>query len=178
MDTRVVREFIFYIDRSGSMYNTIILARAALVLFLYSLPAGSRFNICSYGSKYEYMFSQRSVEYNDENIKLAVSQVETFTADFGGTQIYEPIKAFYDLDEEQSVNETHMMLLTDGAVWDTNQIVNLVKSKSSLSHRFHTFGVGHGASEDLIKRVALDGFGQYYFIYDEEEIEQNVVTAI
>ena len=70
------------------------------------------------------------------------------------------------------------MLLTDGAVWDVQQIVNLVKQKSSLTHRFHTFGVGQGASEDLIKRVALDGYGQYYFIYDDKEIEETVVKAI
>ena len=44
------KEYIFLIDRSYSMYHTIKLAREALTLFLYSLPAGSKFNICSYGS--------------------------------------------------------------------------------------------------------------------------------
>ena len=43
------KEFIFFIDRSDSMKHTIELAREALILFLYSLPAGSKFNICSYG---------------------------------------------------------------------------------------------------------------------------------
>ena len=62
------KEYIFLIDRSGSMYNTIKLARQALVLFLYSLPAGSKFNICSYGSRHEFMFSERSVDYNDETL--------------------------------------------------------------------------------------------------------------
>ena len=65
-------EYIFLIDRSGSMYNTIKLASQALTLFLYSLPAGSRFNICSYGSRHAFMFAERSVEYNDENMQFAI----------------------------------------------------------------------------------------------------------
>ena len=69
------KEYIFLIDRSGSMYNTITLAREALKLFLYSLPAGSKFNVCSYGSRHEFMFSERSVDYNDENMELAISQI-------------------------------------------------------------------------------------------------------
>ena len=59
------KEYIFLIDRSGSMYHTIKLARQALILFLHSLPAGSKFNICSYGSRHEFMFDGRSVDYND-----------------------------------------------------------------------------------------------------------------
>ena len=67
-------EYIFLIDRSGSMYHTIKLARRALVIFLYSLPAGSRFNVCSYGSRYQFLFpNERSVPYNDENLRTAVS---------------------------------------------------------------------------------------------------------
>ena len=34
------------------MHGTIELAREALILFLYSLPAGSKFNVCSYGSRH------------------------------------------------------------------------------------------------------------------------------
>ena len=65
LDDTSRKEFIFFIDRSMSMYNTIQLARQALTLFLYSLPAGSKFNVCSYGSRHEFMFEGRSVDYND-----------------------------------------------------------------------------------------------------------------
>lgn len=67
------KEYIFLIDRSGSMYHTIKLARQALILFLHSLPAGSKFNICSYGSRHEFMFEGRSVDYNDENLHTAIT---------------------------------------------------------------------------------------------------------
>ena len=71
-----VKEYIFLLDRSYSMTYTIKLARQALVLFLQSLPPNSRFNICSYGSHYDYMFNERSVPYNDENMLTAISKVE------------------------------------------------------------------------------------------------------
>ena len=89
-------EYIFLIDRSGSMHHTIKLARQALILFLYSLPAGSKFNICSYGSKHEFMFRERSVDYNDMTLKQAVAAVNTFEADFGGTQIYLPLASIFN----------------------------------------------------------------------------------
>ena len=89
------QEYIFLIDRSGSMYNTINLAREALQLFLYSLPAQSKFNVCSYGSRFKFMFPERSVDYNDQNLQTAIDQISTFNADFGGTQIYEPLAEIF-----------------------------------------------------------------------------------
>jgi len=53
-----------------------------------------------------------------------------------------------------------------------------VGSKCNIKQRLHTFGVGHGASEELIKQCAFKGFGQFYFIYNEEEIEECVISAI
>ena len=74
--TETKKEYIFLIDRSYSMTYTIKLAREALVLFLHSLPADSYFNVCSYGSRYEFMFKgSRSVPYNDENLQHAVDEV-------------------------------------------------------------------------------------------------------
>ena len=174
-------EYIFLIDRSGSMYgNRVELAKRALMLFLYSLPPGSRFNVCSYGSRFSFLFpNERSVPYNDDTLREAVSQIQRFDANYGGTEIFKPLQSIFNMgDIPADCTTSHIYLLTDGAVWDVQKIIRLVASKSNMQQRVHTFGIGHGASEELIKQAAFKGFGQYYFIYNEDEIEERVVNAL
>ena len=47
-----------------------------------------------------------------------------------------------------------------------------------MNQRVHTFGIGNGASEELIKQAAFRGFGHFTFIYNEAEIEERVVAAV
>jgi len=37
--------------------------------------------------------------------------------------------------------------------------------------KLHTFGIGNGADERLIKGCAFAGIGHFYFIYKDEDIE-------
>jgi cobalamin biosynthesis protein CobT len=56
-------EYIFLIDRSGSMRGIPIqLAVKALKVFLHSLPIGCLFNVYSFGSTFEVLFPE-SMEY-------------------------------------------------------------------------------------------------------------------
>jgi hypothetical protein len=58
------REYIFLIDRSGSMQGTPIkLAVQALKVFLHSLPLGCYVNVYSFGSNFETLF-ESSMEYS------------------------------------------------------------------------------------------------------------------
>ena len=68
--------------------------------------------------------------------------------------------------------------MTDGAVGNTAQIINLVKKNASLITRVHTFGVGNGADKNLITRCAEEGLGHHYFIYNEDEIEEKVIMSL
>jgi hypothetical protein len=38
---------------------------------------------------------QKSVEYDDQNLKTALEKVETFRADFGLTEIYSPLDEIF-----------------------------------------------------------------------------------
>lgn len=58
-------EFIFLLDRSGSMSGGgIDSARKALIVYLKSLPEGSKFNIVSFGFNFEKMYPV-SQHYNE-----------------------------------------------------------------------------------------------------------------
>ncbi|XP_078102755.1 von Willebrand factor A domain-containing protein 5A-like [Sander vitreus] len=66
-------EFVFLLDRSGSMAGSCIKsARDTLLLLLKSLPMGCYFNIYSFGSSYEHIFP-KSVEYNEKTMEEALS---------------------------------------------------------------------------------------------------------
>ena len=52
-------EYIFLLDRSGSMSGKgIELGLKTLSLFMHSIPFGSKFNICSYGSTYSLLYQE------------------------------------------------------------------------------------------------------------------------
>ena len=110
-------EFIFIIDRSGSMNGKrISKARSALISFLKQLPKNAYFNIISYGSTFHYMFT-----YSQHKSKIdeAIENVKTFRADMGGTEILAPIE---DITRKSLKENYHryVFLLTDGQVSNTN----------------------------------------------------------
>lgn len=148
-------------------------------MFLQSLTLGSTFQIVSYGSNFEFLFKgQRSVEYSDKTFQEAFDAVSKFEANFGGTEILSPLDAIFKLPKPNQHQETHILLLTDGAVSNTPQIVDLVRKNANLMTRVHTFGLGNGADVNLIKQTSYAGFGQHYFIYNESQIEEKVIMAL
>ena len=84
-------DYIFLLDRSGSMRNTRIQkAKEALVLFLQSLPPDSYFNVISFGSSWRRMFP-KSQKYSGKSLEKAIRNIEPMGADLGGTEIYSPL---------------------------------------------------------------------------------------
>lgn len=64
------------------------MTKNALLLFIQSLPKGSKFEIISFGSTYECMSnSPDGYDYSDETLKTAKEKVSSFGADLGGTEI-------------------------------------------------------------------------------------------
>ncbi|XP_039517881.1 von Willebrand factor A domain-containing protein 5A-like isoform X6 [Pimephales promelas] len=178
-------EFVFVVDRSGSMdcsmHNgkdapmRIESARDTLLLLLKSLPMGCYFNIYGFGSHFESFFPQ-SVVYSEDTMEEALKRVKNMKADMGGTEILQPLKHIYS----QSCYPDHprqLFMFTDGEVWNTKEVLDLVKSHVH-SHRCFSFGIGEGASTALITGMAREGSGHAQFITGTDRMQPKVMQSL
>ncbi|XP_076002900.1 von Willebrand factor A domain-containing protein 5A isoform X23 [Genypterus blacodes] len=178
-------EFVFLLDRSGSMdcpmgsnqnaQTRISSARDTLLLLLKSVPMGCHFNIYSFGSSFEHIFP-KSVKYSQETMDEALKKVETMEADMGGTEILQPLKHIYSQPCIPS-QPRQLFVFTDGEVGNTKDVIHLVK-KNSGSHRCFSFGIGEGASSALINGVAKEGGGHAQFISGGDRMQPKVMQSL
>ena len=169
-------EFIFILDSSGSMGGERMeLAKEACEIFIRSLISGCKFNIIQFGSTYEGFFP-KSVEYNTENRDLALTKLKTTSANFGGTEMVKPLKFVYEQEPEQELKRA-IVLITDGAVWDSNEVIQLIKDNAKHT-RVHSLGIGHGVSTELVKGAALAAKGAYDFAVEGEDLSPKVVRLL
>ncbi|KAK6212136.1 von willebrand domain containing protein [Colletotrichum tabaci] len=172
-------EVVFICDRSGSMQGARMTdLRDALRVFLKSLPVGAMFNICSFGSGHSFLFD-KSVTYDQNTLEAAMRHVDTFAADFGGTEIRQPIEQTFrrrhvDLDLE-------VFLLTDGEVWGEQGLFGLVGDhvrESNGAIRLFTLGVGQDVSHSLIEGLARAGNGFSQCVSHKEKMTGKVVRML
>ncbi|KAG9331962.1 hypothetical protein JZ751_016319, partial [Albula glossodonta] len=150
-------EFLFLMDRSSSMgcnmhngagaQKRIESARDTLLLLLKSLPLGCFFNIYGFGSHHESFFP--SGWHRDP------------AATEGHLQPALPSRTPQ----------------TDGEVWNTKDVLDLVK-KNVHTHRCFSFGIGEGASSALIKGMAKEGSGHAQFITGTDRMQPKVMQSL
>ncbi|ORZ27431.1 von Willebrand factor type A domain-domain-containing protein [Lobosporangium transversale] len=172
-------EIIFVCDRSGSMQGTAIsLARSALNVFLKSLPVGVKFNICSFGSNYSFLWDKSQI-YSQNTLDQAINYVKKMRANMGGTEMFPCIKATVEKRSQDMPLE--IMLLTDGEIWNQDQLFSYLNKEvmeSKMPIRVFTLGVGNGVSHALIEGVAKAGNGFSQAVGEGEKMDKKVVRML
>ena len=172
-------ELIFVVDRSGSMgWNSgIEQAKKALELFLHALPPNCYFNIYSFGSSFDAMFGEKSVPYTDDSMRRAIEQVRCMSANYGGTEIYQPLKSIFDRPACVADHLRRVFLLTDGAVSNSSMVISLVKARNQQG-RIFSLGLGASASRHLVKGIARVGGGTAIFASENEDLRPKVMQQL
>ena len=172
-------ELVFVCDRSGSMSGcNITLVIQALKVFLKSLPVGVKFNICSFGSSYSFLWP-KSVTYSQKTLDEAIHHADTFTANYGGTEILTPLRA--TIEQRYKDMPLDVMLLTDGEIWNQPALFeylnqSVIESKAPV--RLFTLGIGNGVSHALIEGVAKAGNGFSQTVGQGEKMDTKVVRML
>ena len=109
------------------------------------------------------------MEYNNETLKMAVDESETWEANMGGTEILNPLQSIYKHPlPSQPGARKFIILLTDGAVSNTKEVTDFARENASHA-RIFTIGIGHGASTDLVNGLAGVTGGMAEYVLDETD---------
>ncbi|KAJ6200158.1 von Willebrand factor type A domain-containing protein [Bipolaris maydis] len=172
-------EIVFVCDRSGSMQLTRIeLAKQALKVFLKSLPIGVKFNICSFGSSHSFLW-EKSASYNQQTLDAAMNHVDSFAANYGGTEMLQPLQA--TIERRYKDMDLDIMLLTDGEDWGQDRIFSYLNESiqaTKASIRVFTLGVGNGVSHAMIEGIAKAGNGFSQSVGENEPMNAKVVRML
>jgi hypothetical protein len=169
-------EFIFLVDRSGSMSGSYIeSARETLVLFLKSIPQGNYFNIIGFGSSYKSLFPN-SVPYDEQHLEKAIAHAKGMHADLGGTELLGPLQHIFGMKLRTGFAR-QVFVLTDGSVSNTDACIQQMR-KNAKSARCFTFGIGSGASSALVKGLARAGNGTAEFVNEGERMQPKVIRSL
>ncbi|XP_073166215.1 von Willebrand factor A domain-containing protein 5A isoform X4 [Lepidochelys kempii] len=178
-------EFIFLLDRSGSMEcpmdgrdyspQRIDSAKETLVLLLKSLPLGCYFNIYGFGSQFESFYPQ-SVGYTQQTMAESLQRVQQLQADLGGTEILAPLRAIYRSPCRDG-HPRQLFVFTDGEVVNTQEVITEVQHHRG-THRCFSFGIGEGASTALVKGIARAAGGSAEFITGQDRMQPKALQSL
>ncbi len=165
------REFVFVLDRSGSMSGEPIKqARNALRACLRALGAKDTFYIEAFDNSFEW-FDKKAQPVTQEAVQRADEWLQRVEGR-GGTEIVPAIESALALPAD-SERQRYVVFLTDGAVSAEDEALARIK-KQRGSARIFTFGIGPSVNRALLAKMAEHGRGMVEFLQLTQDIEDAV----
>jgi len=167
------------LDRSGSMMvEAMKKAAQALELLLRSVPENCYFNIISFGSRHDSLFPKSQL-YSEKSLSEALNLAQTMTSNYGGTEIFSALK--WAFENSRTDMPTTVFLITDGEVWNVDQVVELVRQNEERKNgdlRLFSLGIGDAVSHHLVESVSRTGKGYAQFVTNSERMDKKVIGML
>ncbi|KIY71394.1 VIT-domain-containing protein [Cylindrobasidium torrendii FP15055 ss-10] len=166
-------EFIFLVDRSGSMEgNRMAAARSALVVMLRALPRkGTYFQVASFGSSADQLWPDGSRIYDQASLDDATKHVDGMDANYGGTEIKSALAMCFQ--RRAPDKQTSIFVLTDGDAWEVKSVLDEVRravdgAPAKAPLRVYCLGIGDSASTEMCQGIARAGRGICMMVLEKE----------
>ena len=148
------REFIFVLDRSGSMSGEPILqARNALRACLRALNPNDTFRILLFDTELEW-FQPEPAAVTQEQVERADAYLDQVQGR-GGTEIVRALEAALGVPPSGE-RARYIVFLTDGAVSAEARVLDGIRGRIGGARLF-TFGIGPSVNRALLSRMAEAG---------------------
>ncbi|VBB18956.1 von Willebrand factor A domain-containing protein [Yasminevirus sp. GU-2018] len=164
--------YCILLDKSGSMQddNKMENCKKAAERFVALIPINASFDVYAFDNHFSKFESK---EENSMKRKTeASSWISTIRAD-GGTELIPVLREIYsNLNKRKNAV---LIVLTDGDVSNTHDVLKLVKANPNVS--VFSIGIGSGASIDLVKGLAVQGNGHHEMINSGSDDIGSIVSS-
>jgi Ca-activated chloride channel family protein len=165
------------VDGSGSMQgDSNEQARDALDWLFHQLQADDEVSMTRFGSTTVHVLPrlQKCTEAYQRRLR---SEARNIQADLGGTEMERALRNVMAIthEDEEPVGSASILLITDGEVWN---IENIVASVRQRGHRVFALGVGSSPAESLLRELAEVSGGACEMVSPNQSMQQAVARLL
>jgi Ca-activated chloride channel family protein len=165
------------VDGSGSMQgDSNEQARDALDWLFHQLETDDEVSMTRFGT-YPLQVLPRLQRCTEAYQRRLRAEARNIKADLGGTEMERALEAVIRItaENEQPVTAASILLITDGEVWNIENIVTTVRESG---HRLFALGVGSSPAESLLRELAEVSGGACEMVSPNQSMQQAVARLL
>ncbi len=171
-------EFVFLVDRSRALQGRKLgRVRAALLLWLHSLPTGCTFNIIGFGDTVLKLFAVPQV-YSDLTMRQAMGYVKDLEAAAGHGGLATALHQAFQHPVSDGKTRQLFVLLADESGSENGAEVLPIVAAGSLTSRLYSFALGPRSNQSLARRMAKVASGFYEYLPTDQFLESAFVDRV
>lgn len=172
-DERLGKDFVFVLDKSGSMDGTKFEQSKEALTYIYSnLIPEDRFSLVEFNSL-AHVYSEDLIPVDNGSIETVLAYISGLFAG-GSTNIHEGIIDGLDIFKAHPGSVPIMVLLTDGrantGLYHRSEFRKDVLEKNTVEAPIFGIALGYGADWDLVNALSLESDGRAIWVMEEEDV--------
>jgi hypothetical protein len=174
---QVPKDFIFVLDKSGSMRGTKFTQATTALDYIYgSLSPADRFSFVEFNDR-SSVYNNDLEAANSDNLEAVREHIDTIV-EGGGTNIHSGVCDALDVFKAAGDTVPIIVLLTDGkansGLYERSTFRDDVRQKNTVDASIYTIALGNEADWTFCEALALENDGRAIWVTED----QDVVLAI
>jgi hypothetical protein len=180
-DVELGKDFVFILDRSGSMSGEKFgKSKEALEHIYGTLGTEDRFSLVLFDS-YVQRYSDTLLSVTDESVSSVLEFIRILETR-GSTDIHSGVISALDIFKEDGNSVPVIVLLSDGqantGVYHRSTFRNDVMNKNSVDASIFNIAMGRGADWNFLEALALENHGRAIWVMEDQDMVASITDFV